>query len=1328
VGFLDRLAPDVPVIHIHMHENYGDFDAHLPIFTGPAGENDVGIRALLEKIMKRGFSGAIILEQWPEPRELLIRSRNRLLSMMGQHSTESSVPDGITDRDGDGFAEDLLGMDRCCRSWREKLGGVLELLERRGSSVTEDELAYLAIYLRMLGTGEVPCSEDGRHFRPNHISKISHKIHRRLAGLETPGNELVLRKIFPWLPSFESSFTRSEPLTRIRDIAHRNDIPRELKTKIKTTLQNKLHRCAGPEDLVTSQAILNRISAPGADYSPPFVEQFRIFHEELKEFFNASPLEKRLGSVAEKENSLVKDLAERFLAEKEAEKDDPESLASRLETLTELRSVLVSRSRGDFGPLGQELRLAEIGLEDYAFVILGRMASGLEGHEWGMEWGPVFRCLGLIVRNLELTGIDPKECRAVNRELGLASDEFDPADRERLLRMKAAVSRSLRLAEYYSKIVIDLFSGRVQHLGRALNVPAHAVRMYVEGDIRGSLVFQLSRLISIVMREIRALAGLPPWDVLVSGTARGRLVVLEHLADQADPDEDRLVILEKVCGDEEVPLGVTGIILGASLPHLSHLAIRARQAGVVMAAAEDRHVLELLRQRAGEVLGLDVTVAGVRILDCENKPAGEKEAENTVQIRITPPEMKLRQYLLPLSRVTRENAGGKAFGARKLKELSHQPGAGFKTPFGMVVSFGAMERALDLEPDLREKYSRLVAGLNQKGEDEFLGAVRELRAMVESLAVHGEIIQSVGKNFAGCDRLMVRSSTNCEDLEEMAGAGLYDSFACIHPENIADGIRRVWGSLWTRRAAMSRRQVGIPHEKAAMAVLIQQMITPEYSFAVHTENPVIGRDDEVYMELAVGLGEVLASGAVTGSPYRLIWNKKTDLVTVLAFADLSLSFLPDENGEIRREKIDYTEIRLTTSRKFRNQTAGRVGAASLFIEKALGLPQDIEGCLSGADLIVLQARPQQGIRHEEPRVNPAEQPVGHNDVPENPDRNPRFSGLFQKRIEGDDALLELARIRFRESGLKPEIYAGSEDELQWILGFSPFPDAPAIIHLSRDMDIFRAESRKRILSFATSFHSEVYGMVIHDAGLNEENFSRYGAYLKETESLLHSIEHSPYLFVEYASGADPDLFCEFFAATADLNLVSVCIDTGHIGIREARRFYRERHPGDDVCRLRASDPDLPSVIRDVEESVRSALPAVLNVTRKICALGKPVHFHLHDGHPLWDRSPYGVSDHMSFLEKIRLPAGLPEIDELRPMFGPEGLEAILREALGGAAPERASFTVEIHPSGGRESLGEYARLFAHWADLTHAEHMNCWLSAILQNYGLMRKILKKRGA
>jgi sugar phosphate isomerase/epimerase len=80
--FVDLLGDHVPIVHWHAHENWGDRDAHLPLFTGPSGANDQGVQALLQRLKARGFAGSIILEQWPHPPEQLIRTRTRLSELL----------------------------------------------------------------------------------------------------------------------------------------------------------------------------------------------------------------------------------------------------------------------------------------------------------------------------------------------------------------------------------------------------------------------------------------------------------------------------------------------------------------------------------------------------------------------------------------------------------------------------------------------------------------------------------------------------------------------------------------------------------------------------------------------------------------------------------------------------------------------------------------------------------------------------------------------------------------------------------------------------------------------------------------------------------------------------------------------------------------------------------------------------------------------------------------------------------------------------------------------------------------------------------------------
>ncbi|MCL5096117.1 MAG: sugar phosphate isomerase/epimerase [Candidatus Omnitrophica bacterium] len=86
LGYLDQLDRRVPIIHLHLHENYGDRDAHLPLFTGPSGKDPTGVRGLLERLKKRRFSGSFILEQWPEPPALLNQAYDRLRQLLSNQA------------------------------------------------------------------------------------------------------------------------------------------------------------------------------------------------------------------------------------------------------------------------------------------------------------------------------------------------------------------------------------------------------------------------------------------------------------------------------------------------------------------------------------------------------------------------------------------------------------------------------------------------------------------------------------------------------------------------------------------------------------------------------------------------------------------------------------------------------------------------------------------------------------------------------------------------------------------------------------------------------------------------------------------------------------------------------------------------------------------------------------------------------------------------------------------------------------------------------------------------------------------------------------------
>jgi hypothetical protein len=326
--------------------------------------------------------------------------------------------------------------------------------------------------------------------------------------------------------------------------------------------------------------------------------------------------------------------------------------------------------------------------------------------------------------------------------------------------------------------------------------------------------------------------------------------------------------------------------------------------------------------------------------------------------------------------------------------------------------------------------------------------------------------------------------------------------------------------------------------------------------------------------------------------------------------------------------------------------------------------------------------------------------------PRPPPPRPPLRALFQRRVDGDDALLRLARLRFAQAGLAAEVYADTPEQLEWILGYAPSQPQLPVVHLGRQVNLLDERSRALVQRFAARFAGRVAGLVVHDKA---EMATRTGDLVAGIGGLGLPPD-GPVLFLEYAAGLELDRFVELADRLRDVPRVGACVDVGHVGIARARAGFSRAHPGLDLADLRPADPRLPELAADVQAAVASALPAVLELIRSLGRVGKPLHLHLHDGHPLI----HGLSDHFSFLTRVPVPFDHQGRRSLDPLYGPAGLAAIVRAAVdtsGGGA----SLTLEIHQAEGRRPLGDAAGLFGHWEDRTNAERMNHWLAVLAEN-------------
>ncbi|GAB7045603.1 rifamycin-inactivating phosphotransferase [Catenuloplanes indicus] len=195
----------------------------------------------------------------------------------------------------------------------------------------------------------------------------------------------------------------------------------------------------------------------------------------------------------------------------------------------------------------------------------------------------------------------------------------------------------------------------------------------------------------------------------------------------------------------------------------------------------------------------------------------------------------------------------------------------------------------------------------------------------------------------------VRSSATAEDLPEASFAGQQDSFLNVAgTDAVLAHVQRVWASLFTERAVAYRRRNGFDHRRVFMAVVVQRMVAPDAAGVLFTADPVTSDRRLASVEAAVGLGEALVSGRAHADSFTV--RDGEILTRAIAVKPTAVRAAP--GGGVQDVAVDDpARPALTDAQVVRLVALGRR------IEAQLGVPQDIEWCLTGDDISVVQSRP-----------------------------------------------------------------------------------------------------------------------------------------------------------------------------------------------------------------------------------------------------------------------------------------------------------------------------------------------------------------------------------
>lgn len=151
-------------------------------------------------------------------------------------------------------------------------------------------------------------------------------------------------------------------------------------------------------------------------------------------------------------------------------------------------------------------------------------------------------------------------------------------------------------------------------------------------------------------------------------------------------------------------------------------------------------------------------------------------------------------------------------------------------PFGCYFGF-VEDNHLGAAIDSLNRYFR---EMDQPSRQE---ALKSIRRRIKKGKLNPQVLKQVREQSTrlNCERIRLRSSTNCEDLPDFNGAGLYLSKGFDWEDNdekLAKKIQQVYASLWSELAFEERSYFGIDHGKAAIAILINPTFSDEYANGV----------------------------------------------------------------------------------------------------------------------------------------------------------------------------------------------------------------------------------------------------------------------------------------------------------------------------------------------------------------------------------------------------------------------------------------------------------------------------------------------------------------
>ena len=924
------------------------------------------------------------------------RKKNKIIKQFFQNQN-FSIPD---------FVFDIINCESKYGSWTlmhryNKCYDIIQTFDNK--NINNENWIWILIWLKFSNQKRLDWQRR-YNTRPvllsNAMNKLSYDLTNRFS--ENFQNEKLYNNLFDSTSSLIKNILSQmgkgigngqEIRDEILKVMSRNKIVKNPLNNFYEQWHQKLHNNTTPEDIIICEGIISFLKNKGdinsywkvlnegginkerlASYDRKIInEPFYNPNFNIKDFENYLLIIKRVHSTTDliltfeqcKYCFSEKDC--KFFEELINNKDSNDTIFL-IQNVTQGREILQNILKSNLNDI-QKLRdilFFELSLEVYVRQLVEKIIH------IKIDYVKYIEEINLIMKNIQISFPNYLEFSLCLKDwFGIVDKLKKDNSKDSFLKVKSVISRINRLLSNIIDFYNKNFDLKAKFFGKECGVDNEYCELFSEEMIRGTIFFALSILLKKIEPIIRKNAELSDWLIISrikNNFINGKLIYVKNLHEvQFVKYEEKTIILsENVDGNEEIPINCIGLIIikSENFPDiLSHVSVRARNLNCFFCVCFNENLcndmLKLINNNVKfNLIDQEINFEKINIEDIKND---NFENEKNVKINIPNVGENYEKIYLELNEFNNKLVGAKS--NNTLKVYKKIPDCDFiKYPESFAIPFNVNEYFLNLpeNKEIKDELNEYISKINlsQKKED-----IKKLLDKCKQTILKIKFIEN--EETKKLKERIINFGINENDFEKAFNS-----------------IKKVWSSKYNERVYISLSKLGISINEIKMSILCQKIIPAEYSFVIHTKNPITNNSNELLSEIVIGMGETLV-GAYEGQSFSFIYYKKEKKFDIKSYPNKSFSlknsgfiFRSDSNIEDlenfsgaglfdsvclvndKIEDISYCDNLLFNDKKFVNEMIEKISFLGIGVEKLCGCEQDIEGVYYNKEFYIVQTRPQ----------------------------------------------------------------------------------------------------------------------------------------------------------------------------------------------------------------------------------------------------------------------------------------------------------------------------------------------------------------------------------